>query len=270
MVAAALTQCQTARPGMESIGKWEQITTGAADSIRGGPTLGCLAASKALILGMAVIVEWLGHCSFRLISGDGIRILIDPFDDTIGYKVPPYDCNILLISHHHYDSAARHLVPPGYSSADSKGTTLAGGVQITALPWWHDERQGKDFGSVLIFLFELDGLKCGYLSHIGSVPRRWMLEQLGGLDLCFLPVGGIFALGPRDAKYIVEEIKPRLIVPMHYQTRALSFSLLPLSEFTKLMPEIREESAWRVEVRKDDLPENPTVLLMHHWPGAAP
>ena len=219
---------------------------------------------------MSVTVEWLGHCAFRLINGDGLRILVDPFDDTIGYRVPPYDCDILLISHHHYDSAARHLVPPGYTLVDSKGTALVQDVQITALPWWHDERQGKDFGSVLIFLFELDGMKCGYLSHIGSVPRRWMLERIGKLDLCFLPVGGTFALGPRDAKYIVDEIKPRLIVPMHYHTRALSFSLLPVTEFTKLMPEAREEGGWRVEISATSLPDAPTVLLMQHWPGIGP
>jgi len=219
---------------------------------------------------MSLTVEWLGHCCFRLINEDGLRILIDPFDDIIGYKIPPYDCDILLLSHHHYDSAARHLVPADYELVDSKGATLVRGVAVQALPWWHDERQGKEFGSVLIFLFEFGGFRCGYLSHIGSLPRRWILEKIGELDLCFLPVGGQFTLGPQDAKHMVNELSPRLVLPMHFDTLALSFTLLPVTEFTKLMSEIREVKDWREEIGPDDLPDTPTVLLMRHWPGDAP
>jgi len=219
---------------------------------------------------MAVTVEWLGHCAFRLRGEDGPSVLIDPFDDTIGHRVPQYDCDILLISHDHYDSSAKHLVPPGYDLIRAKGTTLAQGIAFNAFPLWHDERMGNDYGSVLIFHFELGGLTIGYLSHIGTLPRQWVLEKFLGLDICFVPVGDVVALGPADAAYLVKQLAPKIVFPMHFQTRPLTFTLLPLGEFLNVMPDKEQIDDWRVCIESDNLPDSPTVLIMRHWPGVAP
>jgi len=218
---------------------------------------------------MAVTLEWLGHCCFRLKGEDGPTILIDPFDESIGYKVPLYKCDVLVITHPHYDSAARSLVERPYLPVDTKGTTLAADVAFNCLPWWHDDRQGKDFGSVLIVLFELDGFKIGYLSHIGTVPQRWLLDKLMNLDICFIPVGDTVALGPGDARYLINEIKPGWVVPMHFNTKHLNFTLLPVTEFLKVMPDYCREEDWRIKLEKEEVPESPTVLVLQHWPGVA-
>jgi len=216
---------------------------------------------------MAISVEWLGHCCFRITGNEGQRILIDPFDESIGLHVPSFECEVLAVSHSHYDSSARHLVPPPYEIVDSKGTTFAGGIAFNALPWWHDQRQGKDFGSVLIFVFELDGMKVGYLSHIGAIPRQWIYESLEGLDIMILPVGGIFTIGASDAAYLAKKLKPKLIIPMHFKVPWLSFTLGPLSDFLRLMPDTLKVDDWNVLIPKEKLPDSPTVLLMRHWPG---
>ncbi len=229
-----------------------------------------LRACPAMSSIMSITLEWLGHCSFRLVSNGGPSVLIDPFDETIGLRLPPYDCDILLISHSHYDTAAKHLVPPEYEAVRSKGTSLVKGLAINALPWWHDQRQGKDYGSVLMFHFELDGFRVVYLSHIGCVPRQWAIDELKGADICFIPVGGVFALGPKDAAELARELAPKLILPMHFNLRHLSFTLGPLSDFTKLMSDSLVVKDWRVEIEPEDLPSSPNVLLMRHWPGVAP
>ncbi len=219
---------------------------------------------------MTLTIEWLGHCAFCLRGNDFPTILIDPFDETIGYHVPPYDCEILLISHDHYDSSAKYLVPPGYELVSEKGTTLSHGIAFNAFPCWHDDRQGKDYGSVLIYLFELDGLKIGYLSHIGMVPPQWLLDKIDKLDICFVPVGDSFTIGPGDARYLVGRINPRIVIPMHFNTKFLNFTLLPVTEFLKGMPEVYEVKDWRFEINRDELPESTTVILMRHWPGVTP
>ena len=219
---------------------------------------------------MAITIEWLGHCAFRLIQSDGLSILIDPFDQTIGYKVPDYSCDILVVTHSHYDTAAVHMVPDGYELVDRKGTTLVNGIAFNAFPLNHADHHGRNYGTVLVFHFELEGIKIGYLSHIGEYPKSWVIERLGQLDICFLPVGGQFALGPNDAKFLVRELGPKYVIPMHFNTRHLNFTLLPVTEFTKAMPDIHEVDDWRIELDSIDLPFRPTVLLMQHWPGVDP
>lgn len=219
---------------------------------------------------MATIIEWLGHCSFRIISESGVRILIDPYNETIGLKVAPYECDILLISHSHYDSSARHLVENGYEEMSDKGSRVIKGISFKALQSYHDDRMGKDYGKVLVFIFELDGLKFGYLSHIGIRPKAVILDELKNLDICFVPVGGVLALDPTNARRLMNELKPKLIFPMHFNDRYLNFTLLGIGEFTKLTSIVqgtRRINSWIYEVNKEEFPEEPEVVLMQHWPG---
>jgi L-ascorbate metabolism protein UlaG (beta-lactamase superfamily) len=221
---------------------------------------------------MATHIEWLGHCSFRIISESGLRILIDPFNETIGLKVAPYECDILLISHSHYDSSARHLVTTGYEEMSEKGSRIIEGITFKALQSYHDDRLGKDYGTVLVFIFELDGIKFGYLSHIGIRPKEAILDELKDLDICFVPVGGVLALDPTNARVLMNELKPKLIFPMHFSDRYLNFTLLGIGEFTRLMSKAlgtRRIDNWIYEVNKEEFPEEPEVVLMQHWPGVS-
>jgi len=216
---------------------------------------------------MGVSIEWLGHCAFRLRRDDGLGVLIDPFDDTIGYRVPEYKCDVLLLSHLHYDTHAMHLVKPGFAVVRDEGEKRVRGILFEGFRWWHDERKGKDFGSVVVFEFVIDGIRFAYLSHIGTVPKKSLLERLGSVDVLFLPIGGMFALGPSDAKQVVNSVNPRLIIPMHFRTPSLRFDLLPLTDFTRLMPTIHTVQDWKVKVEAGQLPDSPIVLAMQYWPG---
>lgn len=219
---------------------------------------------------MPIILEWLGHCAFRIISQSGLRILIDPFDETIGFRVPRYECDVLLISHSHYDSSASHLVRPGFDEISAKGETFIWHVRFKALRSYHDDRLGKDYGQVLIFIFEVDGIKFGYLSHIGIRPKQAIMDELKGIDVCFVPVGGVLSLGPVDAKRLMDELEPKYIVPMHFNDRDLNYTLLDIGEFVKAIgqsAEILEIDDWVFDIDPQNLPDSPTVVLMQHWPG---
>ena len=48
-------------------------------------------------------IKWLGHSCFKITNSKGIRILTDPFDDNVGYKIPSVEADIVTTSHSHYD-----------------------------------------------------------------------------------------------------------------------------------------------------------------------
>jgi L-ascorbate metabolism protein UlaG (beta-lactamase superfamily) len=214
---------------------------------------------------MGLTIEWLGHCAFRLKRDDGFGVLVDPFDDTIGYRVPHYRCDILLVTHRHYDTQAVHLVEPGYTMLREPGVKRIRGIDFDGIPWWHDNKLGRDYGQVLIYKFTMDGIRFAYLSHIGTIPDPDILDRLGRVDVLFLPIGGMFALGPGDARQMVTLLNPRLIIPMHYKTPSLRFELLPLSDFTRLMPTIHSVLDWKVRIDPGMLPDSPIVLAMQYW-----
>ena len=50
-----------------------------------------------------------------------------------------------------------------------------------------------------------------------------------------VPIGGVYTVDPAGAKAVVEQLKPRIIIPMHYKdgSRGLQ-ELQPLSDFLAL------------------------------------
>ena len=48
-------------------------------------------------------ITWLGHSSFLLKDSKDRTVLMDPFDESVGYTVYKGNADIVTISHHHFD-----------------------------------------------------------------------------------------------------------------------------------------------------------------------
>ncbi len=70
----------------------------------------------------------------------------------------------------------------------------------------------------------------------------------------------------------MNELKPKLIFPMHFNDRYLNFTLLGIGEFTRIMSKAlgtQRVDNWIYEVNKEEFPEESEVVLMQHWPGVS-
>jgi L-ascorbate metabolism protein UlaG (beta-lactamase superfamily) len=66
------------------------------------------------------------------------------------------------------------------------------------------------------FLVELDGVR---LYHSGDTALTMDMRLLEGrVDVALLPIGDNFTMGPEDAARAVEFIRPRVVIPIHYDT----------------------------------------------------
>jgi L-ascorbate metabolism protein UlaG (beta-lactamase superfamily) len=112
------------------------------------------------------------------------------------------------------------------------------------------ERQGVIIQGILLnhlrrtptiaFVFEAEGFR---LCHLGDITRELKdeeLEQLGEVDVLFLPVGGGDTLTPEQAVRLLRDVEPRLVVPIHY--RHTGFTLKPpLKPVTAFLRELGEK-----------------------------
>ena len=161
-------------------------------------------------------LTWLGHSSFLLETANGTRIVTDPYDQNIlAHSVPKAD--LVTVSHEHFDHNAVDTLP-------QYGEVLRGAkewdtpdVHITGYASWHDEVQGKKRGPNTVFVFEADGLKIAHLGDLGEELSPSLKEALTDLDALLIPVGGTFTVDGKQAIDIINELKPRYTVPMHYR-----------------------------------------------------
>ena len=67
------------------------------------------------------------------------------------------------------------------------------------------------------FLFEMDGRK---IYHAGDTALTLDMQLLAeeDLDVALLPIGDFYTMGPEDALRAVKLIRPKLVIPMHYNT----------------------------------------------------
>jgi len=209
-------------------------------------------------------VEWYGQSAFRL-STPETTVAIDPFGDLSGlisrgvqFDYPPIEgltAELLLITHEHADHNGEEAVGGDPEVIRSTAGQLASPVgEVTAIASEHDETAGTERGPNTIFVFELGGLRVCHFGDFGQRElREEQFEAIGATDLLFLPVGGGPTIGAQQAAVIVDWLKPRWVVPMHYRTPRIGFletadAFLELETHVEQLPQASfDTGALRVE-----------------------
>jgi L-ascorbate metabolism protein UlaG (beta-lactamase superfamily) len=90
------------------------------------------------------------------------------------------------------------------------------------------------------------------------------LEEIGEVDILFVPVGGEYTLGAKEAAEVVNAIGPTLTIPMHFQTPGLNpetfAKLRPVEEFLSQVG-MKVESQVKLKVTQETLLPERVILL---------
>jgi L-ascorbate metabolism protein UlaG (beta-lactamase superfamily) len=182
-------------------------------------------------------VQYLGHSCFRLRGRDGI-VLTDPYDRSVGLDIGRPSAHIVTVSHGHPDHANTGSVRPARDRVfvvEGAGEYEVGGILITGVRTYHDKKKGEELGKNTVYVIHLDEVVFCHLGDLGHELTSQQIDEIGSVDVLFLPVGGGETIGPADASGIISQLEPRIVVPMHYaQSDQMNFTneLAPLEKFT--------------------------------------
>ena len=173
-------------------------------------------------------LTWLGHACFLVEAGGG-SLVLDPYSpgSVPGVELPEdLTADAVLCSHQHGD----HCYP--------QGVTLTGrepALSIQRIPSFHDDVGGTKRGSNLITVVEADGLRAVHLGDLGHMLSDAQIAALGQVDVLLIPVGGFFTIDAATAWALVEKLRPRITVPMHYRGAGFGFDVIgPVDDFLAL------------------------------------
>jgi len=217
---------------------------------------------------VAVRLTWLGHSSFLLIAGDGTRIVIDPYDPSVGTLPGDLAAEIVTVSHQHFDHNYLKGVKGKFSLVDTAGHHKIGNISINGIMSWHDDQMGAKRGANIINIFEIDGLRICHLGDLGDVPSKDELLRMGNLDYLLIPVGGTYTLDPAGADRLIKLIKPKVVVPMHYGMKPGIERLLPLSAFLDGKLDVTYAEPGEVELIRPAAGDLPSYLVLMPKPQA--
>jgi len=179
-------------------------------------------------------IKWLGHACFLITSISGVKILTDPFDDTVGYRLPEEEADIVLTSHNHFDHNNIDVVKGSFTHINEPGKTTVKGIQITGVSTYHDENKGSKRGKNIVFKMDIDGVRVCHCGDLGHVLTEEQVKEIGDVDVLLVPVGGTFTVDAAGAMQVVKQLKPAVTIPMHYKTEDLSFNIDGVDKFLEL------------------------------------
>lgn len=181
-------------------------------------------------------IHWYGHSCCMLTNAAGKRLLMDPFNEKVGYIVPRFEADVVTVSHSHFDHSNIDAVKGNYKVFREAGTFTADGFRITGIPSFHDDNGGKDRGSNMIFVVESDGYSVCHLGDLGHILPKETVEMIGRPDVLLLPIGGGYTIDAKKAVEVMNQLSPRVTVPVHYKTKDCQIKLAELDDFLNVEP----------------------------------
>ena len=218
-------------------------------------------------------IIWRGQSCFEITAtpakNSQVKIVIDPFSEEIGLKVPKMEADILLVSHGHHDHDNVKAVSPvkGASSPfliSGPGEYEIKNVFIQGIDSFHDDKKGKEKGENTIYVIETEDLK---LCHLGDFGQKELfeeqLEKINEVDILMIPVGGNYTISAKEALKIMSQIEPKITIPMHYALPKLKLKLDGVDKFLKMLgiKKVTPESKLSIKQKDISLEEAKVTVL---------
>jgi len=211
-------------------------------------------------------LTFLGHASFLIESLQGVTIVTD-YNDMIRAPVTPDIVTMNNAHPTHYTDA----IEPGVKFV-LRGWDPAGGIATHHLDYRDvkihnvptNVREFSSFGGTRyngnsIFVFDVGDLCLAHLGHLHHTLTPGHLADLGPIDVVMVPVDGAYTLNQDDMIAVLQQIKPKIAIPMHVFTQAtLDRFLARAAEFYTVKR--AEEPA--VALTRASLPAAPEMLVL--------
>ena len=211
---------------------------------------------------------YVGHSTFLIESPRLVRIATD-YNDYVRSPVLP---DIITMNHAHTshytdrpDPRIKHVLRGWGPSPEqpARHDMTFQDVRVRNVPTnirsWvggGTERHGNS-----IFIYEMANMCIAHLGHLHHTLTQQQLNEIGRVDVVFVPVDGTMTLDLEGMMEVLQALKAPLMIPMHF------FSTFTLHRF---LDRARQNQNWTVEmsevpslvVSKTVLPASPMVKVL--------
>ena len=197
-----------------------------------------------------MVITYYGASCFKVQSGETV-IVFNPPSKESKYKSPRFSADIVLVSfndkdYNGTDSIAGKNSPVPFA-VSGKGEYEIGGIYIKGI--------GAPGALNTIYTLNFENI---FLCHLGAFNgdlSPGLKEEIGKIDILFIPVGRDELLLAPEASQIATNIEPRIVLPMHYEADQLK----------KFLKEFGSEGAEPIDkltIKKKDLTEDKTEVVV--------
>lgn len=217
-------------------------------------------------------ISWLAHAAF-LIEGEGLRIITDPYEPNDIINLPPITDSADIVVRSSDDDEAHCFVdtiPAGFDLVTATDIVETGamvkGIEFAAV--WSMESVDKADNIIrdnAMYRFTVAGIDIVHMGDVGNRLTAAQIDALRGADVLLALAGGHPTIDLADLKHVISEIRPKIVIPMHYRISGPRFFMLPLSEFTSQFDSatIVHQQRNSVTLAADSLPTAMQIIVLN-------
>lgn len=216
-------------------------------------------------------ITWYGHACFRL-EGGGVSIVTDPYTpEPAGLGAVPDAADAVVMSSALDEAHSNPGMVPGSPTvlnaleAVDEPRALFDGVTIEAVAAMEGSDRPDDPKANALYRFELAGIQVCHMGDVGNPLTKAQLGPLRGrVDVLLALAGAGLTIALPDLDAAIEEIRPRVVIPMHFRTPSLLYSAGPVEDFLDRHPgttTVRHPGS-TLALTADGLPETLTIHVL--------
>ena len=208
-------------------------------------------------------IDYMGHSCFLITTDAGTRIVTDPFDPS-GFKFRAFDgaADAVTVSHGHGDHAATGLVKGNPRVVRGSGRFAVKDVEFVGVDTFHDSAGGSQRGSNTVFVIRADGLTIAHLGDLGHVLTDDQIAQIGPVDVVLIPVGGYYTIDAAAAQTVAEQLRAKVVIPMHFRNPKCEFPITGVEEFAAGKSNVKRPGGSVLDVSAGSLPSEPEIVVL--------
>jgi len=194
---------------------------------------------------------WIGHGTYRFTTSEGKNVLVDPWvmnnPPCPDAEKTPDKTDLVLITHAHFDhigdavelakkhdaivvgmyelclwmekKGVKRIAPMGLGGSQMVLDMYVTMVQAHHSSGIQDGEQQVYGGTAAGYVVQFEnGLKVYHAGDTCVFGDMRLIHELYHPDIAMIPIGDRFTMGPREAAYACELLRPKTVIPMHYGT----------------------------------------------------
>ena len=208
-------------------------------------------------------LQWFGHSSFLLHSGSETRVVTDPnFNVTPGIEAHAVTVSNDHATHNNVGAVAGNpVILRGITLRQTWNPirTSVKDIVIVNMP----SQRGLFWGGVAnsIFIYETGSLCLAHLGNIGHLLTPEQQKVMERVDVMMTPIDAMTNLGFEDLVQVIEQVKPPIVIPMHYDAPRQADLF---ADFVEKRYSVRRIKESRLTLSRTMLPKTTEVFIMTH------
>src|ERR1700761_922794 len=212
------------------------------------------------------IITFVGHASYQIDTPQGVRAITD-YNGLNGFGRHPDIVTMNNAHSTHFTDEPEEGITYVLKGWPNDGETEARhDVTLKDMRVWNVPTNARDWSGGVringnsIFIFAIGDLCIAHLGHLHQRLTKDHLDALGRIDVLMAPIDGAYTMGVPLMAEVIQQIDPKVVLPMHYWGRS------QLDRFMGLIAPLSPDFVWpdkhTIEISKEDLPEKLTVIAV--------